>query len=469
MAPLLHKRKRKQWLFLVVTAIVIFSAMLWNVGRVQLRVFGKTTSDFDFMPPVADAVAAVNASANSSATSSGTPSSPLPPPQPPVVVDNGNAKKPVNCFPHNSQEWIEGPRIGNQNELLLNDDFVKLMTLQVPYMLAKAGSAKPYLNQTIAFEQSRFMNDSETETDPKSIRLWTVRLLYLITLYHQHHPSIPEAQALYERGETVRETCQQEREAQNIGRYDFECPNAKYIVASLSNNGLGANVRSGTTTVLLAGLITGRIVHFVNNARTGDRFLRRAWASVSCQRGDAQCFFLPPSPCTLIAKDLDGAYQLQRNDMRKLFKKKKLPIGHEDDKVWTIRLNFFPQLWTPPQLEDTLRAYATDLLTKVAITDPRLPAMTLAADHLLLEEDAPRAGYNFAAANLKLNHALGFYSLRPNLEYASKMQATLDDIVPVDLNADDSFGLPIRGTMRIVRLVAFLFLTTWRSTVATAA
>jgi mRNA-degrading endonuclease toxin of MazEF toxin-antitoxin module len=44
-----------------------------------------------------------------------------------------------NCFPHNSEAWLKGPRLGNLDESLMNDDFVKLMTLELPYMLSLPG------------------------------------------------------------------------------------------------------------------------------------------------------------------------------------------------------------------------------------------------------------------------------------------------------------------------------------------
>jgi hypothetical protein len=110
------------------------------------------------------------------------------------------------------------------------DDFVKLMTLELPYMLSLPGKAKPYLKQTITFDYSRFVDDTESGDDPKSMRLWAVRLIYLSMLYHQNVHAIPEAEALYGTGarkDLNTTVCQKERQAFGIGRYDFECPNAK--------------------------------------------------------------------------------------------------------------------------------------------------------------------------------------------------------------------------------------------------
>jgi hypothetical protein len=347
-----------------------------------------------------------------------------------------------NCFPHNSEEWLKGPRLGNLDESLMNDDFVKLMTLELPYMLSLPGKAKPFLGQTIAFDSSRFVDDAESGDDPKSMRLWAVRLIYLSMIYHQHVQAIPEVEALY--GSNT-EVCQKEREALGIGRYDFECPNAKFIIAALSNNGLGANVRSGATTLLIAGLITDRIVLFVNNApKSANAFLQRPWDLASCDRRDAQCFFLPSSPCTITHKDMKDAYVLKKPEQRVLLKKGELPKDHMDNKVWVIPLSFVPVLKTPKHLGESLHNYSKSLIDEVPETDPRLPVLKLAMDHLL-DEELPRPGYNFAAANLKLNHALNFYTMRPNLEYSAKMEKILEEIIPDDFEAENSFGLPIRG------------------------
>jgi hypothetical protein len=346
------------------------------------------------------------------------------------------------CFPHNSEAWLKGPRLGNLDESLMNDDFVKLMTLELPYMLSLPGKAKPLLGQTIAYESSRFVDDAESGDDPKSMRLWAVRLIYLSMIYHQHVQAIPEVEELY--GSNT-EVCQKEREALGIGRYDFECPNAKFIIASLSNNGLGANIRSGATTLLIAGLITDRIVLFVNNAPKGTyAWLQRPWDLASCDRRDAQCFFLPSSPCTITHKDIEDAYILTKPDQRALSRTGELPKNHKENKVWVVSLNFVPILKTPKHLGESLHNYSKSLIDNVPETDPRLPVLKLAMDHLL-DEELPRPGYNFAAANLKLNHALNFYAMRPNLEYSAKMEKILEEIIPDDFEAENSFGLPIRG------------------------
>jgi hypothetical protein len=58
-----------------------------------------------------------------------------------------------------------------------------------------------------------------------------------------------------------------------IGPYDYESPSAKFIVVSLANIGLGANIRGGAAYGLLFGLAADRVVILLNDSPTGLEFL----------------------------------------------------------------------------------------------------------------------------------------------------------------------------------------------------
>jgi len=49
------------------------------------------------------------------------------------------------------------------------------------------------------------------------------------------------------------------------------------------------------------------------------------------------------------------------------------------------------------------------LIDAVPDNDARLPVLKSAIDHLLDEDPRREGEYNYAAANRKVNHALGFY------------------------------------------------------------
>jgi len=52
----------------------------------------------------------------------------------------------------------------------------------------------------------------------------------------------------------------------NVGRFDYECRDAKLLISSIGNvGGLGYEIRKASAGVLLAGFNSGRVVNFVNN------------------------------------------------------------------------------------------------------------------------------------------------------------------------------------------------------------
>jgi hypothetical protein len=150
----------------------------------------------------------------------------------------------------------------------MDSNFLRHMIVDAPFMLGQPGTARSYLIQTLAHESSRFVNDTDVRTDATTMRLWTIRLMYLSLHLQQHLPAIQEA--------TLRvnnSSCQSQFDSLGFGRFDFECPDSKYLVMQLSGNGLGANVRGWMFQAFLGGLITNRIVVFV-----------KKWTLASCKR-----------------------------------------------------------------------------------------------------------------------------------------------------------------------------------------
>ena len=156
------------------------------------------------------------------------------------------------------------------------------------------------LGQSICHEDGRFRNDTAAGLafDDRTVRVWTVRLVYYAMHYHQHRLAVPEATLRYDKDNA---SCSHASmlEKHNVSLFDYECPQAKYIIMSLGGTGLGSNVRGAMVPAYLMGLTADRIVHFVNNAPGGDKYLAQPWLLASCPRQDYQCFFMPNSPCTL--------------------------------------------------------------------------------------------------------------------------------------------------------------------------
>ena len=359
-----------------------------------------------------------------------------------------------DCSRYNSEAWLKGPRFGNAHDPLMTADFVRRLILDVPSILNESSTSssssrsrsQTLLGTSLCFEQSRFLRDTETSIDKKSIRLWAVRLTYLAIHYHQHRLAIPEVAARY----SSQTKCSQDllTKQHDVGSFDFECgAGAKYLVTPLSGNGLGANVRGGVVPALIAGLQTNRIVVFVNNSPVGDRYMKSTWPLVTCDRKDYQCFFMPTTPCTLTHEDLKNGMVLSKPHMRKFVNRGVLPPEAQQAKVLSFYPAFQPKLSVPMEARKRLSQYAHAMLDTLPCDDPRLPAMRQGADLILVDDDV-RPGYNYAAAAEKTQHALAFYFLRPKMENTRKIDSILSEIIPKDLDEERSVGLPIRGELK---------------------
>jgi hypothetical protein len=366
-----------------------------------------------------------------------------------------------NCLAPNSPEWLSSTRYHNTriiaNETLGSQRFLAQMTINLPQMLL---DTSPYLEQSLAHTQSHFLNVSESTcaiatasastgtVDQKCLRRWMVRLVYLAMLYHQHKPAISEA---YHRLNDA-QGCQSLLQQYNIGNFDFECPDTKFIVGGLTNNGLGSNIRAATTTLLMAALITNRTAVLIQNSPIGPRFLRKPWTLASCFRRDFQCFFLPTTPCVPTWKDIEKAYILE-GDFDFHFAtegKLRVPAKHIDDKVW-ILLKYGVN--DPPHsVRNTLYRYVSELLRLVPVEDPQRPMMYQAMEQLtaFTTNNTP-PGFPYPAAYSAINHALEFYALRPNSKSRQQVAQVMQDIVPSDLDNDKLLGLPIRASDKCYR------------------
>jgi hypothetical protein len=360
----------------------------------------------------------------------------------------------TRCFPYNSIEWLEGPRLGNSPDAFVDGiTFGGQQSIAADVLSLSASSSsrlRPILQQSLCDEQSPFLSiNSDRLSEERAIRLWTARLLFMVVHEHQHRPAALEAEIRTDA------QCIQAAKDYGIRSFDYECPAAKFLVVSFYKNGIGANMRLAAVPALLAGIATGRVVLFINHAATGPAFLQEPWALASCDhRRDAQCFFRPASPCALTDRELDRAYMLQRGEMRRVFRYGQVPEDRIDDRVLIMHLSFRPQR-QPENLRDILHNKSMALIERLVTDDAAnlLPPPTLlykAADAILQEEVPPTAAFNYYGAGSQIFHSLLLYAMRPNHRAAAKVDEILQEVIPSDFLADDSLGLPIRGTYTAV-------------------
>jgi hypothetical protein len=350
-----------------------------------------------------------------------------------TMHDEGNTS---SCFSLNSREWLEGPRHGNT--IHLEDEFAKQLILFPTTQFA--------LRQSICDKNSPLLELHDDMDSPdreeRHVRLWTVRLLYLAVHDHQHRPARLETT-------THRHSANCESKYR-LGNFDYECQSAKFLIVSFYKNGIGANLRLAAVPALMAGLSTGRVVLFVDHAVTGPAFLREPWTLASCDRRDSQCFFLPASPCVLTQAEIANAYQLQRAEMRSMFRHGKVPGERAKDRVLIVHLNFRPQR-QPNNLRHVLYNMSTTLIEPIVASFPPSKQTSLtktllkAATQILTEPDQNSTTYKYYGGGSPIFQSLLLYAMRPNPNAATRLHTIIEETIPRDFVSANSLGLPIRG------------------------
>ena len=109
------------------------------------------------------------------------------------------------------------------------------------------------LDQSMCSDKSSFNRMPRTlDIQEASLKIWTTRLIYWSMHYDQTRHA--RAEAIPRQQQTLKGAdCYPV--SSSVGPYDYECPNAKYIVFSHNQYGLGANVRLNMVYSYLAGLI----------------------------------------------------------------------------------------------------------------------------------------------------------------------------------------------------------------------
>lgn len=351
-------------------------------------------------------------------------------------TDDIHPQNSPDCLGLNSDAWTNGPRRGNVDSGM-DETFVRKSIVNLPNMFRDG--AHSILGASLCHKNSRFRNETEYNLDDeRTIRLWAVRLVYLAFHYHQHHWAIPEA-TRREQGCNLH--------GSNVGRFDFECPDAKFLLIPLRGHGLGANIRTDIIPALLVALVANRVAVFVNNAPEGDEDVTNPWPLASCDRKDYQCFYLAESPCTLTLADIRDAHVFHdRVDFRRALKRSVLPTGYDHKKVWLFKHTSGHTVQLPELAVARLQNYSNILLEQLPAKDDRLPTLRKAIE-AIGDEDPPREGLNYAMANLKVHHALGFYAMRPNIPNAIKLERILQEVWPDTLDPEQTVGLPVRGML----------------------
>jgi hypothetical protein len=203
----------------------------------------------------------------------------------------------------------------------------------------------------------------------------------------------------------------------------------------------------------MAGIATDRVVLFVNNSPVGPNFLREPWDLSSCSRRDKQCFFLPDSPCVLTHNEIQNATELNKGERRVLFKTGRLPDHIEEERVVVMNMKDRPQR-TPLNFRNKIahiaRQFLIDPLARENPGDPRLPLLSAAADHILQEDESIGDLFYYHGRNSQAHHAMVFFSMRPKVEFAERIDRIVDSALGDNHQTDLALGLPIRASDKCV-------------------
>ena len=371
------------------------------------------------------------------------------------------------CFPLNSKEWLRGPRLGNsrRQDDLMDDAYLASMLLFGQHShnnnneqedgsrddKADFSSKDTLLQQTICHDDSRFKNVTDPITDDRSMELWIVRLTYMAIHRIQHQFAVPEARHRIPTEATTAATtaataaeCQRLAEDYQIGRYDYECPQGKFLIVPVENLGLGAVMRTNVLSGLLAAMATHRTVLFINNAPTGPKPIRQPWFHASCNRSDIQCFFHAPTPCVLTHDQLN--HSLVVNEFRNISKLFKNPNGIMEEPFWDQAQTIVLPLktvtrTTPKTLPDILRNFTLEFHDSLDEKDPRR--------HVLKQVAARFVSRVHKDKVIQLiSYGLVLYAMRPHLQSQQNLKDLMQQIVPPSSKKalpETTLGLPIRG------------------------
>jgi hypothetical protein len=369
------------------------------------------------------------------------------------------------CFlKWNTRSWLEDKRFGNQNShdsRIIDNDYIASSILNTTALFSNVEeNSQNILRHTLCEKHSRFKrltfssfaghdneqlhHDGEIARN-QTIHQLSLRLLYLSVHVHQHRHAMTEAKHRL----SSPETCEREMMARKIGRFDFECPDAKFLVVPMKHSGLGGQLRLITAPALMAGIASDRVVLFVNNAPVGPDFLREPWDLSSCPRRDKQCFFLPDSPCVLTHTEVQKATVLGKGERRVLFKTGRLPDHMEGERVIVMNMKDRPQR-TPSnfrsKIADIARQFLVDPLARESPSDPRLPMLSAAVDHILQEDESVGALFPYYGRNFQAHHAMVFFATRPKVEFAERIDQIVDGTLGDNHRTDLALGLPIRAS-----------------------
>jgi hypothetical protein len=146
----------------------------------------------------------------------------------------------TQCFPYNTAKWLKAERISNTKEADLRPHFEILLPLRRGKSVPQFQGA---IEQTLCMHGSRFFSmdafnetsSAKTQQYNKMVKVWTARVVYLATSFHQQYHAWDEFNHRVQN--FTEEYCRTAWQKFRMSDVDYECPKAKFLVIPLGDNG----------------------------------------------------------------------------------------------------------------------------------------------------------------------------------------------------------------------------------------
>jgi hypothetical protein len=387
-----------------------------------------------------------------------------------------------SCFAYNSNKWLNG-KIESNNDDGFTPELLETLVLG-PSHFQKLPSL---FDQTICHEDSPLRNFPQTKEqrqqqqqnqqgrgilnedgiDLASVEDWYQRFLYLALHWKFHRHALPEYQARKTCEETDDKdgtnTLQSYMKEHQIGLMDYECKDAKFVVAPVGSVGFGAYLNTQASLTILLALRTNRIPILSSQSlfpwqkqkKAGDPWLL---APANCPRKDMQCYFLPLSPCTVTEEDLLNApiYGVDKAEQKYLRTNVAVPPELENERIVVLNSGLAGKTMDTSDMRNIAFDTINELLEEwkkhheqeshknqnYSWSDEEdWKALTLA--HQWISEKGGIDPHG-------LLRQVYVYMLRPNPHYKALLREQMSFILPPDINPSKTIGIAIRGSDKCI-------------------
>lgn len=359
----------------------------------------------------------------------------------------------------NSPEWLQAPRHSNIDEDEMTHALAQSIILDASPIQQETRGSKAVLEQSMCLPNSSFMTwknettwqGTDEQREEMHIHRLAMKLTHLVIHEHQHKPAREEALSRNCNDDKEDDgTTLKQLESANVGKFDFECKDTKYIVSMLSGAGFGASIRMSVPDPIHLGLMSDRVVLFMNELSsnlTSFSSLQGSTRLHSCSRKDIQCTYMPVSPCVLTHDDIRNATELSNEELNEFRSTGKLNGRFDNTKVLFIRATMNGHKPLPNGLEETIVTKISSLLNVTSKDEKHINNRQLMG----LSDETLDKVYKFIKDKKKMEwyhqqFITLFYLVRPNMASRTKVDEFVHMALPSDFESKSTIGLAVRGS-----------------------